>query len=76
MPPRCADGSGRRATTARPTAGIVSADVAEPAIVCEGSGISPAAFAQGLERVYPGVAEAAGRLFTRIDIDWLAQGSV
>jgi serine/threonine protein kinase len=59
-------------TKVRPTAAVVSADVDESLIVCEGSGISPSSFARGLERVYPGIAEAAGRHFTRIDIDWSA----
>jgi hypothetical protein len=59
-------------TKARPTAAIVSADVDESVVFCEGSGISPSSLARGFERVYPGIAEAAGRLFTRIDIDWTA----
>ncbi|HEV3417005.1 MAG TPA: tubulin-like doman-containing protein, partial [Pirellulales bacterium] len=59
-------------TKARPTAAIISADVDEPVIFCEGSGIRPSSLLHGLERVYPGVADAAGRLFTRIDIAWLA----
>jgi hypothetical protein len=59
-------------TEARPTAAIVSADVDESVVFCEGSGISPASFARGFEQVYPGIAEAARRLFTRIDIDWSA----
>jgi hypothetical protein len=55
---------------ARPTAAIVSANVDEAVVYCEASGISPSSLARGFERVYPGVAEAARRLFTRIDIDW------
>jgi hypothetical protein len=39
-------------------------------VFCEGSGISPSSLTRGFERVYPGIAEAARRLFTRIDIDW------
>jgi serine/threonine protein kinase len=59
-------------TKARPTAAVVSAEVDESVVFCEGSGISPASLARGFERVYPGIAEAARRLFTRIDIDWSA----
>jgi hypothetical protein len=55
---------------ARPTAAVVAADVDEPVVYCEGSGISPSSFARGLQRVYPGVAEAASRRYTRMDIDW------
>jgi hypothetical protein len=59
-------------TKARPTTAIVSADVDESMVFCECSGISPSSLARGFERVYPGIAEAARRLFTRIDIDWSA----
>jgi hypothetical protein len=59
-------------TKARPTAAIISANVDHPVIFCEGSGISPSSLARGFERVYTGVAEAASRRFTRIDIDWSA----
>lgn len=62
-------------TQARPTVAVVSADVVESVIVCEGAGISPSSLARGLERVYPGVSEAARRRFTRIDIDWSAWSS-
>jgi hypothetical protein len=54
----------------RPTAAVVSANVDEAVVFCEGSGISPLSLTRGFERVYPGIAEAARRLFTRIDIDW------
>ena len=57
-------------TNARPTAAIVPVDVDESVVFCEGSGVSPSSLARGFERVYPGIAEAARRLFTRIDIDW------
>ena len=56
----------------RPTVTVVSANVDDPVIYCEGSGINPSSFVSGLERVYPGIAEAASRFFTRIDIDWSA----
>jgi hypothetical protein len=58
--------------SARPTAAVVTADVEEPVVVSEGAGVSPSSFARGLERVYPGIAEASKRHFTRIDIDWSA----
>ena len=54
----------------RPTAVIIAADIDESIIFCEGSGISPSSLARGFERVFPGVAEAASRLFTRTDIKW------
>jgi serine/threonine protein kinase len=57
---------------ARPTAAVVAADVDESFVFCEGSGVNPSSLARGFERVYPGIAEAAGRLFTRNDIDWSA----
>ena len=57
-------------TRARPTASVIFADVAEPIILCEGAGISPSSLALGLGRVFPGIAEAASRFFTRIDLDW------
>jgi hypothetical protein len=38
--------------------------------VSEESGISPRSLAAGFERVFPGIADAARRLFTRIDIEW------
>jgi serine/threonine protein kinase len=56
--------------SARPTSSVVTADVEEELIVCEASGIRPRSLAGGLERVYPGIADAAGRLFTRVDIEW------
>jgi hypothetical protein len=59
-------------TQARPTAATVSADIEESVVFCEGSGIQPSSLARGFERVYPGIAEAARRHFTRTDIDWSA----
>jgi serine/threonine protein kinase len=58
------------AKAVRPTAHVVSADVDIPVVFCEASGIRPASVTRGLERVYPGIDEAARRLFTRIDLDW------
>jgi hypothetical protein len=55
---------------ARPLAAIVAADVDDVLVVSEETGISPRSFALGLERVFPGIAEAAGRLFTRTDVEW------
>jgi serine/threonine protein kinase len=55
---------------ARTTATLIVAEVDEPVVYCEGSGLSPKSFARGLERVYPGIAEAASRRHTRSDIDW------
>jgi hypothetical protein len=57
---------------ARPSATVVPSEVDDIFIYCEGSGISPSSFARGLERVYPGIAEAASRFYTRTDIDWSA----
>jgi hypothetical protein len=57
-------------TKARPTAVMAAADIDESVIFCEGSGIRPSSLARGFERVFPGVAEAASRLFTRTDINW------
>jgi hypothetical protein len=54
----------------RPEAAIVAADVDDVFVVSEESGVSPRSFALGLERVFPGIADAARRLLTRIDIEW------
>ena len=40
-------------------------------VVSEESGISPRSIALGLECMYPGIADAARRLHTRIDVEWL-----
>jgi hypothetical protein len=45
----------------------------EEVVFCEASGISCTGFMQGLERVYPDIAEAASRFFTRADINWKAK---
>ena len=55
---------------ARPLAAVVPATRDDAVILSEESGISPRSIALGLERVYPGIAEAAARLRTRIDIQW------
>ncbi|MCI0492530.1 MAG: protein kinase [Planctomycetes bacterium] len=54
----------------RAMAAILPAEVADEIILCEGTGISPRILAAGLAKVYPDIAEAAGRLFTRVDIEW------
>jgi hypothetical protein len=56
--------------SARPLAAVVSAEVDDVVVVSEEAGISPRSLALGLERVFPGIAEAARRLLTRIDIEW------
>src|SRR5262249_30324583 len=50
--------------SAGPTAAVVSADVDQPVVFWEGSGISPSSLARGFEHVYPGIAQAARRLVT------------
>jgi serine/threonine protein kinase len=57
----------------RPEIATVPTETAEEVVFCEGSGISSSAFMQGLERVYPDIAEAASRFFTRSDIHWRAK---
>jgi hypothetical protein len=56
--------------THRPLASIVPADVDDVIVVSEESAISPRSVGQGLERMYPGIADAAHRLHTRTDIPW------
>jgi hypothetical protein len=59
-----------RLRAARPHAASFSADVDDLVVVTEAAGIAPRSLASGLERVFPGIAEAARRLLTRIDIEW------
>jgi hypothetical protein len=54
----------------RPLAAVMSANVEDVVVVSEVAGISPRSLASALERVFPGIAEAAHRLFTRVDIEW------
>jgi hypothetical protein len=56
--------------TARPLAGRFPAAVDDIVVVTESAGVSPRSVAAGLERVFPGIADAARRLLTRIDIEW------
>ena len=58
--------------SARPLAAVVPAEVDDVLVVSEESGISPRSVALGLEHVFPGIADAARRLHTRIDIEWKA----
>ena len=67
---RSTDAATQALIVARPLAAIVAADTAEAVLVSEDAGISPHTLALGLERVYPGIADAAGRLHTRIDVEW------
>ena len=60
----------RQLLSARPLATVVSAEVDDVVVISEEAGISPRSLALGLERVFPGIAEAARRLLTRIDIEW------
>jgi hypothetical protein len=60
--------------TARPLAAIVAADVGDLLVVTEDAGLSPRSLALGFERVFPGIADAARRLHTRVDVEW--QGPV
>jgi hypothetical protein len=54
----------------RPMATIVEAEVDDVLVVAEEAGISPRSLALGLGHVFPGIADAARRLLTRIDVDW------
>jgi hypothetical protein len=55
---------------ARPLAAVIPADVDDVMVIAEESAISPRSVAQGLGRMYPGVADAANRLHTRTDVPW------
>ena len=56
--------------SARPLAAVVTAEVGDVLLVSEEAGIAPRSLALGLERVFPGIADAARRLLTRIDVEW------
>jgi serine/threonine protein kinase len=56
--------------SAKPLAAIVPAAVDDVVVVLEEAGISPQAIAHGIERAFPGVAAAARRLHTRVDVNW------
>jgi len=54
----------------RPLAAIVESALDDEFVICEGAGISPRSLARSLARLYPGIADAARRVHTRIDINW------
>jgi hypothetical protein len=54
----------------RKIAAVIQADVDDVIVISEESAISPRSIALGLDRMYPGVADAAERLHTRTDIQW------
>ncbi|MEO7404787.1 MAG: tubulin-like doman-containing protein, partial [Burkholderiales bacterium] len=54
----------------RPLAAVVPAAVDDVLVVSEEAGVSPRSLALRLERVFPGIVDAARRLHTRTDIDW------
>jgi hypothetical protein len=60
---------------ARPLAAVMPADIDDALVVTEATGISPRSLALGFERVFPGIADAARRLLTRIDIEWQSVSS-
>jgi hypothetical protein len=53
-----------------PLAAVVPAAVDDVLVISEEAGISPQALALAFEREFPGVADAARRLHTRIDVNW------
>ena len=59
-----------RLAAARPLAASVTTTVNDVLVVSEDAGISPRSLAGRLEQVFPGIADAARRLVTRIDIAW------
>jgi hypothetical protein len=68
-----ADATGRAAEAvreSRPLAAVVPAEVDDVTVISEYAGISPRSLALAIMRVFPGIADAAHRLLTRIDIDW------
>jgi hypothetical protein len=68
-----AEANGRAAEAlrgSRPFAAVVPADVDDVAVVMEYAGIAPRSLALAITRVFPGIADAAHRLLTRIDIEW------
>lgn len=54
----------------RPLAAVVEADVEDVLVITEEAGMSPRSLALGFERVFPGIADAARRLHTRVDVEW------
>jgi hypothetical protein len=64
------DSATKSLSSVRPLAACLPADMDDYIVVSESAGISPRSIACGLERVFPGIADAARRLLTRIDIEW------
>jgi serine/threonine protein kinase len=64
------NGAATKLRSIKPLAEIVPASVDDVIVVSEEAGISPQAIANGIERVFAGVADAARRLHTRIDVNW------
>jgi hypothetical protein len=54
----------------RSLAAVIPTPLDDVVIAAEESGISPRSLAMVLERVFPGIADAARRLHTRVDVDW------
>ncbi len=67
---RAEDTAMQKLISERPQAAVVPADVDDVLVVAEETGISPRSLALGLQRVFPGIADAARRLQTRIDVEW------
>ena len=63
-------GATEKLQLAMPLAAVVPAAVDDVLVVSEEAGISPRALAHGIECAFPGVADAARRLHTRIDVNW------
>ena len=57
-------------STSRPLSTVIPVNVDDVIVVSEESGLSPRSLANQLERMLPGISEAARRLHTRIDIEW------
>lgn len=56
--------------TSRPLSAVIPVTADDVIVVSEESGLSPRSLAYQLERVLPGIAEAARRLHTRVDVEW------
>ncbi len=55
---------------AHPQAAVIPTDIDDVIVISEEAGISPRSLGRAMERVFPGIADAARRLLTRTDIDW------
>lgn len=56
--------------TLRPTGVDIQVNVKETMVLCETSGIAPLSMAHCMQHVYPDIADAARRLYSRTDIEW------